>query len=409
MTLGVGGKTEQQALALLHDMMAGAVPIALPEYRQRLCKAQEKMRALGVDVLYLPAGTNLRYFTGTQWSPSERVVAALLFADGEMEYIVPQFERGSFSAFCGLRGAIHSWHEHESPYELIAQRVRARFAQGVDITLALSECTPFFVFDGLRKVLTSARFINATTITAACRMQKSAPELALMQTAKNMTLAVHKAAASILREGISTEDVSDFIHRAHQRVGAGGSYFCIVLFGEATQYPHGVKDPQHLKNNDMVLIDTGCKVHGYISDITRTYVFGQASPRQRQIWQAEKHAQAAAFAAAQIGQPCGAVDRAARAELARHGLSANYDLPGLPHRTGHGIGLDIHEWPYLVTSDDTPLAPGMCFSNEPMICVPGEFGIRLEDHFYMTEDGPKWFTEPSFSIDDPFGLQAQQA
>jgi Xaa-Pro dipeptidase len=227
-----------------------------------------------------------------------------------------------------------------------------------------------------------------------------------MQRAKDMTLEVHKAAASMLREGIVTTEVDAFIHEAHKKVGSSGSYFCIVLFGPASAFPHGVKEPQTLKNGDMVLIDTGCQVHGYISDITRTYVFGEPSEHQRAVWNAEKAAQAAAFAAAQPGVPCREVDIAARRSLVASGFGPDYDLPGLPHRTGHGIGLDIHEWPYLVGSDTTPLAEGMCFSNEPMICVPGEFGIRLEDHFYMTATGPKWFTQPSHSIEDPFGLQA---
>ena len=196
----------------------------------------------------------------------------------------------------------------------------------------------------------------------------------------------------------------DFIHQAHIKMGAAsGSYFCIVLFGEDSAFPHGVKNPKCLEKNDMVLIDTGCQIDGYISDITRSYVFGEASDRQRQIWQFEKEAQAIAFKAAQLGIPCSDVDQAARAYLSQQGLGPDYNLPGLPHRTGHGIGLDIHEWPYLVGSDTTLLDVGMCFSNEPMICVPGEFGVRLEDHFYMTKQGPKWFTQPSLSIDDPFG------
>jgi Xaa-Pro dipeptidase len=219
-----------------------------------------------------------------------------------------------------------------------------------------------------------------------------------------MTLEVHKSAAAILREGISTAEVTDFIDRAHRAVGAPkGSYFCIVLFGEDTAYPHGVKSPKNLAQNDMVLIDTGCQLEGYNSDITRSYVFGEPNARQRDVWATEKAAQAAGFNAAQLGEPCALVDGMARAHLVEKGFGPAYEVPGLPHRTGHGIGLDIHEWPYLVASDKTPLEVGMCFSNEPMICIPGEFGIRLEDHFYMTEAGPKWFTQPSLSIDDPFG------
>jgi Xaa-Pro dipeptidase len=225
-----------------------------------------------------------------------------------------------------------------------------------------------------------------------------------MQRAKDMTLAVHVATASMLHAGITTTEVEEFIARAHRKVGAPGSYFVIVLFGEATSYPHGVSYVQTLKEGDTVLIDTGCKLHNYISDITRTYVFGEPSARQRSVWNSEKKAQAAAFAAAQPGVPCEAVDQAARRALEEDGFGPGYKLPGLPHRTGHGIGLDIHEWPYLVGGDTTPLDVGMCFSNEPMIVVPGEFGVRHEDHFHMTENGPRWFTEPAHSIDDPFGL-----
>ncbi|MFT5163885.1 MAG: Xaa-Pro dipeptidase, partial [Alteromonadaceae bacterium] len=196
-------------------------------------------------------------------------------------------------------------------------------------------------------------------------------------------------------------------NKAHQKVGASRSYFCIVLFGVDSSFPHGVKTAKALDHNDMVLIDTGCQLEGYNSDITRTYVFGEPNDDQRKMWAIEKEAQARAFAQAQVGVPCGDVDTAARDYVASQGLGPNYQVPGLPHRTGHGVGLDIHEWPYLVKNDRTPLAPGMCFSNEPMLVLPGEFGIRLEDHFYMTAQGPKWFTEPSHSIDDPFGLNCQ--
>jgi Xaa-Pro dipeptidase len=243
------------------------------------------------------------------------------------------------------------------------------------------------------------------SITAPCRSIKSPAEIALMQRAKDITLEVHKAAARILSPGITTAEVIDFIDRAHRALGAdGGSTFCIVLFGEATAYPHGVRHPPPLVEGDMVLIDTGCTIEGYNSDITRCYVYGEPSARQREIWDLEKAAQLAAFAAAELGRPCEAVDAAARAVIEAAGFGPGYALPGLPHRTGHGIGLDVHEWSYLVQGDTTPLAPGMCFSNEPMICIYGEFGVRLEDHFHMTEAGPRWFTQPAPSIDDPFGV-----
>ncbi|MFC3532797.1 M24 family metallopeptidase [Vogesella facilis] len=404
MTIGVGGQTQAQALASLHDMTAGAEPIALDEYRQRIARAQQRMQALGIAAMYLHAGSSLTYFTGLQWRPSERLVGAILPSRGEVQFIAPWFELGTIREFMQLDGPLHSWHEHESPYQLLAAVLRSVLPSAGGGVLALDESTPFFTVDGIAKSCAATELVNASIVTSWCRMHKSAAELALMQRAKDMTLAVQQATASMLYAGIGTGEVQAFIQQAHRQVGASGSTFCIVLFGEATAYPHGVRHAQTLKDGDMVLIDTGCALHGYLSDITRSYVFGTPSARQRQVWNAEKTAQAAAFAAAQLGTPCGEVDRAARRQLEADGFGPGYAMPGLPHRTGHGIGLDIHEWPYLVSSDQTPLAAGMCFSNEPMICVPGEFGVRLEDHFYMSDAGPRWFTQPSHSIDDPFGL-----
>lgn len=403
MTLGVGGSTIEQELDRLSDMTGGTMPISLDEYAERIVRAQAMMKAQGIDALYVNAGTNMTYFTGTKWHASERMVGAIIPAQGEVVYMAPVFEIGTLKQYMVLEGKLQGWQEHECPYDLFGEVLKS---MGLNSgTIALDEATAFFITNGLALKAPDYRYINASVITAACRMIKSDAELALMQRAKDMTIEVHKAAAAILHEGISTTEVGAFIHEAHKKVGApAGSYFVIVLFGEASAYPHGVKDPQILKKNDMVLIDTGCLCHGYISDITRTYVFGTPNQRQTEVWNAEKAAQAAAFSKAQIGARAGDVDLAARASLEENGFGPEYDIPGLPHRTGHGIGLDIHEWPYLNSGDNTILAEGMCFSNEPMICIPGEFGIRLEDHFYMAENGPKWFTEPSHSIEDPFGL-----
>jgi Xaa-Pro dipeptidase len=403
MTIGVGGKTKDEALTALSNMMTGAEPIRVDEYRARIAKAQATMRANKIDAVYLNGGSSLLYFTGVHWHPSERMVGAILPASGHLEYIAPKFEEGTLNDFMAVNGAVSCWEEHESPTQLFIRMLDRVCASGT-ARVGIDESTPFFLFDKMRRLGNRFEFIDAKDVTADCRMRKSPAEIALMQRAKDMTLAVHKAAASILQEGITTTEVAAFIEHAHRKVGAAGSIFCIVLFGPATAFPHGVKDPQTLKQNDVVLIDTGCKVHDYLSDITRTYVFGEPSERQRKFWDIEKEAQAAAFAAAKLGAPCGEPDRAARRVLIGHGLGPDYKLPGLPHRTGHGIGLDVHEWPYLVGSDETPLDVGMCFSNEPMICIPGEFGIRHEDHFHMTERGPKWFTEPAHSVDDPFGL-----
>ena len=408
MTLGVGGKTNEAALAGLSNMTAGVQSIGNAEYTARIANAQTAMRAHGIAAIWVHAGTNLTYFTGTKWHPSERMVGALIPAQGAINYLAPYFEQNTLRDFMVIDANVHVWHEHESPYRLFLNILNRMGITGNAMDapkIGLSEDTPFFIVDGIAQLAAGYVFVNAKPVTAHCRARKSASEIALMQRAKDMTLKVHEAAASIMREGIATTEVNAFIHEAHKKVGASGSYFCIVLFGTASAFPHGVKDPQTLKQNDMVLIDTGCQIEGYISDITRTYVFGVASERQRAVWNAEKAAQAAAFDAAQLGVACGEVDRAARRSLVASGFGPDYQLPGLPHRTGHGIGMDIHEWPYLVGSDDTPLDVGMCFSNEPMICVPGEFGIRLEDHFYMTANGPKWFTMPSHSVDDPFGLR----
>ncbi|MFT4730962.1 MAG: Xaa-Pro dipeptidase [Granulosicoccus sp.] len=403
MTKGIGGAVPAEVLNGLTNMTTGVEAISPAEYYSRIAKAQHLMQQQGLAAVYLNAGTNLYYFTGTRWPASERLVGAIIPASGPLHYIAPAFEVATLNGFTKIKADIHCWEEHESPYELVATLFHSiGIDQGV---IGIDESTPFFVSDGLRDALTKLQFCNGTIITAACRMEKSAAEIALMQKAKDMTLVVHQATASILHDNISTGEVTAFINEAHKAVGAtSGSYFCIVLFGEDSAFPHGVATPNPLRINDMVLIDTGCQIEGYMSDITRSYVYGEPSDRQRQIWQLEQRAQLAAFNAAQVGISCGAVDAAARQVLAQAGFGPDYQLPGLPHRTGHGIGLDIHEWPYLVKGNTTALTPGMCFSNEPMLCVPGEFGVRLEDHFYMTEAGPRWFTQPSTSIDDPFGI-----
>jgi Xaa-Pro dipeptidase len=403
MTIGIGTQTPEQALASLSNMTKTLVPIQPEEYFTRIANAQKYMQANNIDAVYLNAGTNLTYFTGMKWYASERMVGAILPAVGIVQYIAPYFEIGTLNGFKIIDGPIHGWQEHQNPYSLFVEVLKQ-----LDIsdaaTIGIDESAPFFIFDGINNVQTGLNLINAQPVTAHCRMHKSDNEIALMQSAMDMTLAVHKATASMLYAGISTTEVEAFIKRAHQKVGAPGNYFCIVLFGVATSFPHGVKDAQVLKKGDMVLIDTGCKVHDYLSDITRSYVFGEPTSRQKKFWNIEKSAQLAAFHAAKIGVPCEAVDDAARDYLASQDLGPEYQTPGCPHRTGHGIGLDIHEWPYLVGGNKTPLAAGMCFSNEPMLVVPDEFGIRLEDHFYMTDSGPCWFTEPSNNIDNPFGL-----
>ncbi|WP_417346826.1 M24 family metallopeptidase [Ferrimonas sp.] len=404
MTIGVGGSSPEQQLQLLKPMTQGLRPIDMEEYLQRQAAAVSAMRREGIGALFINAGVNLSYFTGLNWHPSERMVGALLMDTGDLIYIAPHFEWDTLKDFMLVAAPIAGWHEHESPYELVTGLLNDHgIAAG---QVAVDPSVPLFLYDGLRLAGGDLDWINGGPLFQSLRARKSESELAIMQCAKSMTLEVHKAAARILRPGITTTEVVAFIDQAHRRVGApGGSSFCIVLFGLATSFPHGVKEPQVLKEGDWVLIDTGCIVEGYHSDITRSYCFGEPNERQRLAWEAEKAAQLAAFEAAQPDRPCESADYAAREVLNAYGFGPDYRLPGLPHRTGHGCGMEIHEGPYLVRGESQPLAPGMVFSDEPMLVLPGEFGVRLEDHFYVTEKGPRWFTEPAYSVDDPFGYQ----
>jgi Xaa-Pro dipeptidase len=400
---GVGGSTIEAELNAIQPTAHLVEPIQKEEFQQRIEKACQLMQKQNVPALYLHAGTNLFYFTGMKWNPSERMVGALLFPNGNLIYIAPEFEKGTIFDFMLIEGRVICWEEHESPYELFVTVLKENGVE--EGAISMDEATPFFTIDGIRNCQNSYKLVNAKPITAGCRMIKSDAEIAIMQHAMSITLEVQKAAARIMRVGISAKEVTDFIHKAHVNYGIpSGSYFCIVLFGVDSSFPHGVKSPKNLEENEVVLIDTGCVLHDYISDITRTYVFGKANEEQTRIWNIERETQQAAFDAAQLGNTCVDVDNASRVVLESHNLGPDYKLPGLPHRTGHGIGLGIHEWPYIVRNDKTVLEKGMTFSNEPMICVPDKFGIRHEDHIYMTNEGPKWFTNPMHTVDNPFGI-----
>ena len=401
MTNGVGGSTASAELSALNSARDQAVAIGPDEYRQRLQKLCGLMRAGSIEALYLDATTSLRYFTGLQCYPSERLHGAIISTSGELIYVCPAFEEQKTRAGLVVEGDFLLWEEHEDPTEKVAEAA-LKCAPQSHCTLAIDPQTPFFTASRLQRYDSSLLIVNGEELIAACRRIKSDNELALLKQAKTITLGVQRAAARILREGIDTREVQAFLDDAHVACGMDGrSTFKIVLFGEPTAYPHGVPYPQTLAEGDMVLIDTGATLHGYNSDITRSYVFGEPDARQREIWQLEQAAQLAAFEAAQPGAPCSAPDRAARAIIEAAGYGPGYQVPGLPHRTGHGVGLDVHENPYIVKGNDLPLEPGMCFSIEPMICSYGEFGVRLEDHAYITADGPRWFTEPSASVDDP--------
>jgi Xaa-Pro dipeptidase len=395
----IGGLSFANAEAALTPWTRRAAPIGAPEYQQRLEQARRLMRQRGDDALLITAGASLRYFTGIAWGASERLVAMLLTLDGDPFVLCPAFEEGSLQHALAIPAEIRLWEEHDDPQQHVADLVAARRIR----RLALDPAATFLIYERLRQALNACEVVDAGAIVDGCRMHKSAAELALMRQATAMTLQVHRLAAGLMHEGIGTGEVRRFIDRAHRALGAdGGSTFCIVQFGHATAYPHGIPGEQRLQPNELVLIDTGCSVEGYQSDITRTYIFGQPSAAQARIWTLEQAAQRAAFDTVRPGVTCAEVDAAARRILEAAGLGPDYRLPGLPHRTGHGCGLSIHETPYLVRGNDTALAPGMCCSDEPMIVVPGQFGIRLEDHFHVTENGAQWFTAPSPAIDVPF-------
>jgi Xaa-Pro dipeptidase len=392
----IGGSDAARELAAIQPWADRAPSIAREEREARIAKARRLMDELGADALVVGAGASLLYFTGVGWGMIERLVALVLTRAAKPTIVVPTFEIGSLMPVLELDCDIASWEEHEAPSKVVSQLVAGAGSLAIDPAL------PFGMAEALRQACPDARAISAAPIIDGCRSTKSPAEIALMQQAKNMTLEVHRRAARMLAPGIRASAVRRFIDEAHKAIGSAGNTFCIVQFGASSAFPHGLPQDDVLKEGDMVLIDTGCAVQGYNSDITRSYVFGQADAAQRNVWAIEREAQQAAFDAVKPGIPCETIDAAARRVLERHGLGPGYALPGLPHRTGHGIGISIHEAPYLVPGDRTPLKPGMCFSNEPMIVVPGRFGIRLEDHFHVTETGAAWFTEPSAALDRPF-------
>jgi Xaa-Pro dipeptidase len=317
---------------------------------------------------------------------------------GELAWVCPGFEEERARELVSKSAEVRVWQEDESWGKQIAGILRDRGAASGRV--GVEERLRFFVFSGVKKESGSTEFVDAEVITAGCRMYKSATELALMQKASDITIEAYRAAFQTFKEGMTQDELRNNIAAAHRALGAPGS--AGVSFGIYTAFPHGSIEPQKLKEGDVIQVDGGCQVDGYQSDITRTTVFGRASARQTEIWNLEKKAQAAAFAVVKPGTPCEAVDAAARKVITDAGFGPDYKVPGLPHRTGHGIGLDGHEWTNFVRGNKTPLAPGMCFSNEPMIAIYGEFGIRLEDCLYVTQNGAQYFSQPSPSIDKPF-------
>ena len=394
-------KSFEQSLSEFENIAAAIPPISIKELSARIAKLQGLMKAQGAKAVYLDTSTSLTYFTAITLGASERLHGAIIPSSGAPIYISPAFEEPKTETLITIRGEIAVWEEHEDPALLVADLICGLSAEGD--TLAFDPATPFVFSSAITSHIGSRlKITGAKEMIAGCRQIKSATEIAIIQAAMSASLGVHKAVWQGLYEGVSTTEVTDFISAAHTKLGMR-HIFAAAQFGEATAYPHGVPYPQTLKTGDMVLIDLGAHIHRYCSDITRTYVFGEPTDRQRELWSLEHKAHRAAFDAATLGTPCEDVDFAARKVLTDAGYGPDYKVPGLPHRTGHGLGMDMHEDPYIVRGNKMPLEPGMVFSDEPMLALYGECGVRLEDIIYMSESGPVFFTEPAVSIDKPFG------
>ena len=377
----------------LQPLLDGVAPIGVDEHRGRLARAQALLTQAGLDAIVVGPGSSLRYFTGAEWGLSERFLGFVLRRAGDPVWVVPAFERDRALEQIHVGPDVRAWQEDESPYALVARALKEGDASG---RVGVEETMPFAFSDGIAQAAPALRIASATPVTAGCRMVKDAREIALMRRACEITVRAHRAVFESLKEGVTVAEASAWSVAAHGRLGVrGGS---LVLFGPDAAFPHGTEKPRTLRVGDVVLIDGGGRLHGYASDITRTAVFGALpSDRQRKIWDLVRKAQQAAFAAARPGVECQAIDAAARSVIEDGGFGPGYKY--LTHRLGHGIGLDGHEWPYLVRGNATKLAAGMAFTDEPGIYIPGELGIRHEDTVVVTENGcenlaPKWSGTP---------------
>jgi Xaa-Pro dipeptidase len=383
----------------LNSLTKGAQAITALEHAARLARLQSMMQQQGIAAFLVEAGTSLEYFTGIRWWRSERTTAALIPARGQTVVVTPFFEVPSVKESLKIEADIRPWHEDQSPFDLIA-RWLGDFpkAQG---RLAVEATTRYFIIDHVKNAGGLGRdVVSGEQLVNACRMIKSPAELALMQAASDVTIAAIKHVHANIKAGMTGPEITKILYGATEALG-GKNPFALVLLNEASAYPHGTEKPQTIREGSVVLIDTGCSVHGYTSDISRTWVHGEPTRRQREVWDTVKRGQEIVLETAKIDIPVGDIDVAVRDYYEGRGWAKNYGLPGTSHRTGHGIGMDGHEPPNLMRADRTPLQSGMCFSDEPGIYIPGEFGVRMEDCWHMTEKEPRLFTPLAKSIDDP--------
>ena len=395
------GSAAHPAIAALKPMTDGIVPITVEERKARIAKAQTLMAEQKIDAIFMEGTPSMFYYVNMRWGQSERTFGVVIPAKGDVAYVSPKFEevRAVELLKKDYGTELRTWEEHESPYALIAGIVKDR---GVTHhRIGMEERVRFFIADGVHRAAPGFDIIDATPVTAGCRIYKTKAEIALMQRANDVTIAAYRAAFTTMKEGMSQGELSANIAAAFKQLGYTGG--ASVQVGQWSALPHGSITPQNLHDGHMVMVDGGTSCEGYASDITRTTVLGKPTQHMIDVWNTEKEAQTAAFNAMTLGATCESVDAAARAVIVKAGFGPYYQLPGLPHRTGHGIGLEGHEWTNFTKGNMTPLAPGMCFSNEPTISIPGEFGIRLEDCVYIAEDGAHYFTKQSEAIDKPFG------
>jgi Xaa-Pro dipeptidase len=389
------------AIAALQSRRAEAKPITIAERAERQEKARRLMADNNLSAILIAQGTSLAYFTGIRWQGGERLFAMVLPAKGEAFYVSPAFEEARAreqisQAPAGSKPDLRVWQEDESPYARVAQGLTDRGLSTA--TLGVEETTKFLFSDNLRKAAPSATFTSATPVTAGCRRIKSRHEIDLMRLAAKVTLAAYEATYRSMKVGMTQHDVEEMLELAHRQQGFEGG--AEVQVGEYSSFPHGSVQPQKILEGTIVMIDGGCSVEGYQSDITRTFVLGKASDKMKQVFEIVHRAQSAALAAAKPGAEAGSVDAAAREVITGAGYGPDYKY--FTHRLGHGMGMDGHEWPYLVRGNKTILQPEMTFSDEPGIYIPGEFGIRLEDDMHITEAGSELFTPQTPSLENPF-------
>lgn len=382
----------------LEPLTGAAAPISPAERRARIAKVQMLMTRRRIGALLIDTGSSLDYFTGIRWFASERTTAAIIPARGDIVVITPAFEEPSVRETLAVDGDVRTWNEDESPFVRIVQGLRDRGI--LSGAVAVEPTMRYFIIDGVRHASKGYDIVSGDSLIRACRMIKSAAELALMQTANDVTLAALRHLHGRMERGMNTDEVAAIMNDATIALG-GSPEFVLALLNDASAYPHGSHRPQTVADGSVILMDCGCTVHGYQSDISRTWVFGEPTARQRKVWNTVKRGQEIALETAKPGVATGALDDAVRRYYQSQGWGPGYKLPGLSHRTGHGIGLDGHEPAYLVHGDATPLEAGMCFSDEPGIYIPGEFGVRLEDCWHMTESGPRLFTGLAKSLDEP--------